>query len=141
MTENLSPVPLRVLAASLLYETLIVIALVVAGIIIPFTLLGAVLKYVANGKLLMASTVLLLLFYFVFQWIRGGQTLAMKTWRLKLVTESGLPITPAQAVLRFSVALAGCLLLGINFIWAFFDSERRFLQDRIAGTLIVRTPR
>ena len=72
--------------------------------------------------------------YFVWQWRRGGQTLAMKTWRLRLVTRDGAPLTLRHAASRFVFAVPGALLLGRGFLWALVDREGQFLHDRLAGT-------
>ena len=79
-------------------------------------------------------------FYFVRQWTRGGQTLAMKTWRIRLVAGSGAAVSTGQAVLRCACALAGIALGGFGFLWALFDRERQFLHDRLAGTRIIVVP-
>jgi len=70
--------------------------------------------------------------YFLWCWLRGGQTLAMKAWRIRLAD-----VTPAKAILRF---LYGLLLVptGIAIVWAFFDRDRQFLHDRLAGTRLER---
>jgi len=73
--------------------------------------------------------------YFTWQWTRGGQTLPMKTWRLRVVSRGGGPITPRQAVLRYLSAVA---LFGVTFVWAIVDRDRRFLHDRLAKTRMVR---
>lgn len=98
--------------------------------------------------------------YFVWFWTHGGQTLAMKTWRIRLVARDGSPVRLKRAIARYLLAwlwvlpgLAMALLVqakawtlilipGINIVlWAltaFLDSERQFLHDRIAGTRIVK---
>jgi len=76
--------------------------------------------------------------YFIWQWHRGGQTLAMKTWRIRIVTREGAPLALPRALYRFLFALAGCLLAGAGFLWALVDREGLFLHDRLAGTKIVR---
>src|SRR5688572_8724309 len=75
--------------------------------------------------------------YFVWQWTRGGQTLAMKTWQLKVERRGGGALTLCDAVVRYVAALAGLAALGLGFLWAFFDREKQYLHDRIAGTRIV----
>ena len=75
--------------------------------------------------------------YFVWQWTHGGQTLPMKTWRLRLVSRTGGALATRQAVVRYLAAGAGALALGVGFIWAVFDRDRQFLHDRLAGTRIV----
>jgi uncharacterized RDD family membrane protein YckC len=69
--------------------------------------------------------------YFVWCWLRGGQTLAMRAWRIRLVD-----VTPGKAVLRFVLALA---LLPVSILWALVDRDRQFLHDRVAGTRLINT--
>jgi uncharacterized RDD family membrane protein YckC len=68
--------------------------------------------------------------YFLWCWLRGGQTLAMKAWRIRLVG-----VTPAKALLRLALAV---LLFPASIAWALFDRDRQFLHDRLAGTRLVR---
>ncbi len=69
--------------------------------------------------------------YFVWNWTRGGQTLAMQTWRIKLSTHSGAPLTASLAMKRYILA---SIFFGATFIWAFFDREGLYLHDRLLGT-------
>jgi uncharacterized RDD family membrane protein YckC len=77
--------------------------------------------------------------YFVYCWTRTGQTLPMKTWRLRVVTEHGRALSIRRAVRRYLFAIPG-MLSGISLLWAACDRERQFLHDRLAGTRIVRVP-
>jgi uncharacterized RDD family membrane protein YckC len=77
--------------------------------------------------------------YFAWFWLHGGQTLAMKTWRLKLVPAEGKRLNFARACLRLALAAAGLALGGLSLAWALFDRDRQFLHDRLAGTRIVLT--
>lgn len=102
--------------------------------------------------------------YFVWFWTHGGQTLPMKTWRIRLVTAlDNKAVKPARAIARYLVAW-GWLLPGLAVAWTvgaehwllvlipflnivlwaatvYLDPERQFLHDRIAGTrLIVADP-
>ena len=76
--------------------------------------------------------------YFVYCWIHGGQTLPMKTWRIRLVTREGNAISLRTGIYRYLFALFGLGLSGLGFLWALFDREGQFLHDRLAGTKIVR---
>ena len=69
--------------------------------------------------------------YFLWSWLRGGQTLAMKAWRIRLID-----ITPASALLRLILA-ALLVPTGISLIWALFDRDRQFLHDRLARSRLV----
>lgn len=77
--------------------------------------------------------------YFVWCWLRGGQTLAMKTWRLKLEGVTGEPINPSQALARYLLAWCSFLTAGLGFLWAIVDRDGQFLHDRLAATRIVQT--
>lgn len=72
--------------------------------------------------------------YFIGFWSRGGQTLAMKTWHIRLERSNGGPVEPARALRRYLTALAGIAAFGIGFFWAFLDRDGRFLHDRLSGT-------
>ena len=74
--------------------------------------------------------------YFLWCWLRGGQTLAMKTWKIRLVAPGHDRVPPLTALARFVVALLA-VPTGIALGWALFDRDRQFLHDRIAGTRLV----
>ena len=75
--------------------------------------------------------------YFAWQWSHSGQTLPMKTWRMRLEVADGRHLSVYQAVLRAMLATAGYLLLGISVWWALIDRDRQFLHDRLAGTRLI----
>ena len=98
--------------------------------------------------------------YFVYQWTRTGQTLAMKSWHLRLVGKDGKPPQQQRAALRYILAwhllVPGALWIvvaggrpaldltvfllgaGLLLLPARFDSQRRLLHDRFSATRIIR---
>jgi uncharacterized RDD family membrane protein YckC len=76
--------------------------------------------------------------YFALSWSRGGQTIGMKPWRLRVVRGDGASPDLTQSLLRFGVALISLAALGIGFWWALFDAQRRTWHDIAAGTVVVR---
>ena len=76
--------------------------------------------------------------YFVWFWGRGGQTVPMKTWKLRLTRWDGGPVEPWRAMARSVVAAVGIGLAGITILWAWLDPDRQFLHDRLVGTRIRR---
>ena len=126
--------------ACLLYESLTIVAIIIIGLIIPHTLLGTAAGIVAGGKTLLAHLFLMLLVYFAWQWLNGGQTLAMKTWKIRLRSADGEAVRPAQALLRYAVAWPGTLIFGAGFLWALIDVDKQFLHDRVAGTRLEVSP-
>ena len=79
--------------------------------------------------------------YFVISWSRGGQTIGMRAWRLRVVGADGSPLQWPRALLRFAIALVSLGALGIGFLWCLFDRERRAWHDIGARTAVVRLPK
>lgn len=78
--------------------------------------------------------------YFIPQWAFRGQTLAMKTWHIRLETEHGNDLSIAKAMLRYLAAWISFLCLGLGFLWALIDGRGQFLHDRICGTRVILMP-
>jgi uncharacterized RDD family membrane protein YckC len=79
--------------------------------------------------------------YFVISWTRGGQTIGMRAWRLRVTRADGGRVTSLRALLRFVVALISLAALGSGFWWARFDPQKRTWHDIVAGTVVARTSR
>jgi uncharacterized RDD family membrane protein YckC len=124
--------------ASMLYEGLVVFAVLLIGFLLPQIVLNA-FGLVLAPRLLWLHVLGLLMFYFVWFWLHGGQTLPMKTWKLVLVSDDGSRLRPLQAVLRYLAAWPSILVGGIGILWALVDRDHQFLHDRIAGTRIAPT--
>jgi uncharacterized RDD family membrane protein YckC len=124
-------------ALSLCYEVLLLAAVLLVGAL-PFAMVSGAVDPLAARPLLQIYLLALTAVYFVWQWRRGGQTLAMKTWRIRLVARDGAPLDWAHAARRYLFGLAGTLLAGAGFLWALVDREGQFLHDRLAGTRIVK---
>jgi uncharacterized RDD family membrane protein YckC len=118
--------------AAMLYEALLLFAVAFfAGWLFLFAS-GA--KDATTGWLRHALQLFVLAFfaaYFLWSWLRGGQTLAMRAWRIRLIQ-----VTPQRALLRFFLALV-LVPTGISIVWSLFDTDRQFLHDRLAGTRLV----
>ena len=69
--------------------------------------------------------------------LNGGQTLPMKTWKMRIVNADGSKLRPLQAVLRYLAAWPSILFFGIGILWALFDKDKQFLHDRLAGSRII----
>lgn len=123
---------------SLIYESLILIAVLFAGALPAVMLISTWEPTMARTALQLWLLALCACFY-VWQWRGTGQTLPMKTWKLKLVNVDGSPLSTRRALARFGAALASLATLGAGFLWALADRDRQFLHDRLAGTRIVTT--
>lgn len=121
--------------ACLLYESLVVFSILLIGFLLPQIVLSG-FGMVFTARLLWAHILILLMIYFMWCWLNGGQTLPMKTWKIRLVSKDGGRIRPAQALLRYLAAWPSTVLL-IGIFWALIDREQLFLHDRIAGTRLI----
>jgi uncharacterized RDD family membrane protein YckC len=121
--------------ASLLYESLVVFAVLLVGYLLPQIVLHG-FGWGIGGRMQWVHVFALLLLYFVWFWLNGGQTLPMKTWKMRLASADGGSLRPAQALLRYLAAWPSVLFFGAGFLWAVFDRDGQFLHDRIAGTRI-----
>ena len=77
--------------------------------------------------------------YFSVFW-RKGQTLAMKTWRIRIVDaqHGGMPSWP-RLWLRYALAGLNLACLGCGWWLALLRHDRQFMQDRLAGTRLVNS--
>lgn len=118
-----------------MYESLLLTALI---LVVTFPFVGFTGGTVSTGTRIALQIYLVAVCgcYFVWFWLHGGQTLPMKTWRIRLRTADGLPLSPRQAWGRYLAALAGLIPLGFTLWWALFDRDRQFLHDRLLRTRI-----
>ncbi len=150
--------PLRRRLLSMTYESMLMFAVVfVAGYLfdaLTQSRSGLTLRHPRQAWLFVVLGV-----YFVWFWTHGGQTLAMKTWRIRLAGQPGLPLTVGQAIARYlllwifvlptlsilfafdvqgwpAMAVLAVALLLPPF-YALLDRDGQFLHDRLLGTRLV----
>ena len=73
-------------------------------------------------------------FYFVYSWTHGGQTLAMKAWKLKLISSNN---SAWFYFARYLLANIGVILFFVSFLWAIFNIKNQYLHDLILGSEII----
>lgn len=149
------PIPRRM--ACWLYEGMLLFGVVfIAGYL--FSTLTQTRHALDNRHMQQAFLFVVFGIYFVWFWSKG-QTLAMKTWHIRVVDRAGRPLTQARALLRYllswlwllpPLAVGGAyqlpggeltvITLGWIAIWAIlarFHPQRQFLHDALAGTRLV----
>lgn len=125
-------------AACAVYEALVLAALVLIATF-PFLALAGDSTSGLRRHVLQAWVIFVVGAYLAGSWSRGGQTIAMKTWRIRVESADGGPVPLARAVRRYLLALVGAALLGIGFLWALVDRDGQFMHDRLAGTRLADT--
>lgn len=139
VSSDAAPGMLRRLA-SMLYESMLLFAIAFLATWL-FQFAAGTLR-IEGWRVHVLQLFLLAVFasYFLWCWLRGGQTLAMKTWRIRLVSKNGHgKLAPQAAMLRFFYALM-LVPTTIGIFWAMVDRDRQFLHDRLAGSLLVPVP-
>lgn len=156
-----APVPgLMRRMACLLYEGVLLFGVVMAAGLLYGILTGQ--RHALEGTLGLQLLVFMALgIYFVVLWTRGGQTLAMQTWQVRLVTADGQALGKPRALLRYllswlwfvpalaiarwtglqgALPIAGALLAGVLGYAAlsYLHPQRQFLHDAICGTRLIR---
>lgn len=70
--------------------------------------------------------------YFIFSWLRGGQTIGMRAWNLQLISENN---KVSFFVFRYLLASIGLLFFAVSFIPILF--KKQMLHDSILGSKII----
>ena len=74
---------------------------------------------------------LIILSYYLWFWVKHGQTLGMKSWKVYIVNAENKKITLKQGLIRILMSLLGGHLLLIFY--------RKSLQDIISKTYILKS--
>jgi uncharacterized RDD family membrane protein YckC len=165
MTDPAAPAPvpsLRRRMAAFIYEGVLLFG-VLSLAALAYGLLTQQRHALVGMHGLQAFLFLLLGLYFSWFWSHGGQTVAMKTWHVRLLSKEGRPVGTARAWLRYMLSwlwfvpsLAGVHLSGLRsggaitlallagvLVYALlsrFNPRRQFLHDLISRTELVYWP-
>jgi uncharacterized RDD family membrane protein YckC len=130
--------PLRRLLAMFYDSLLLLSALLVATTLVMLFTRGTLSYHNPFYKTLLFAICYLFHSWF---WLHGGQTLGMKTWRLRVQRRDGGPLSIWQALARFMVAIPSLALGGLGFFWMLIDRERMTWYDRFSQTVVVVLPK
>ena len=156
---DLPPPSLKRRMACWLYEGILLFAVIfIAGYL--FSTLSQTRYALDNRHGLQAFVFLVLAIYFTWFWHKG-QTLAMKTWHIRIVDSFGKPLSQKKALMRFLYSWVWFLpplcvsnvlsysglnslltLVGWVAIWALsarFQGQGHFWHDVWAGTRLIRS--
>ena len=124
--------------ASLAYECILLLAVLAVTWLFPHLLLGMAWQLQAPVWAVWLHLIIVPGVYFTWLHRHGGKTLAMQTWKLRLVdARTGGRVALGQAWLRYALAWVSLILCGLGFLWAVLDRDRQFLHDRLAKTKII----
>lgn len=131
--------------AALGYDALVLISLY---IVIGFVLVGiatALNDGEPPGAFPMAVNLSVMFsicfFYYSSSWRRGGQSIGMKAWRIKLINCNPKPIQLSQCMLRTSIGFFSLVVFGLGFFWPLIDKRQRTWHDMASLTRVVHIPK
>ena len=119
---------LLLLAAAWMLTTLVVIVLRGGQAIGPGALPYQLLLFVVAAA------------FYVSSWVRGGQTLGMRAWQIRLEKSSGEAVDLRTGLLRFATGLLTVASCGVGLVWLWIDRDGLTWHDRLAGTRVVVLP-
>lgn len=155
----LKPARLRQRLAAFVYEGILLFGVLMAAAFL-FAMLTQQRHALIGRHELQAFLFVVLSVYFTWFWSHGGQTVAMKAWRVRLVDRWGQPLTPTRALARYllswlwlmpallALSAVGprdpAIVFGVVFAGAALYAllscihpTRQFLHDLICGTRLV----
>ncbi|MDR9828275.1 RDD family protein [Vibrio sp. FNV 38] len=140
--------------AALFYDALIILAIemLAAGVVVAILEAGLAMGIVNYGQYADVGDFLskhpiwspLYTFYlaviwigfFAYFWTRAGQTLGMRAWKLKLISEEGPKVTLTQALIRIATSGFGLANLAVPV-----DPKKRAFHDIWAKTRVIVLPK
>ncbi len=119
--------------AIIVYDSLLLLALLFLAIAIALPLNKG--EAITSGYIFPLYLLAVSLFYYGWFWTHGGQTLGMKTWKVKVRTFDNQAITWKHVLVRFFAAILSWVV-GLGFIWKIIDKKKRTWHDHISKTAL-----
>ena len=97
-----------------MYEQLVLLGVIALTFLLPNLGLGVAFGISLPSWLTFLYLYVILGIYFVWYWTKTGQTLAMQTWRVKMIGPGGFNLTRRQAIWRYvlgSLWIVPCVIL------------------------------
>ncbi len=151
-----------------MYEQLVLLGVIALTFLLPNLALGVLFGVSLPSWLSFLYLYAVLGIYFVWYWTKSGQTLAMQTWRIRMIDQRGYTLKRRQALWRYfygSLWIIPCVLLQWTFHlekWQIIEMlfavalffwpltiyldrkdrlQRQSWADRFAGTRLVQLPK
>jgi len=117
---------------AMLYDSFLILAIlfIATAILLPFSHGQAISGFFYNLYLLM----MVFIFYSWF-WNKGGQTLGMKVWKIRIINEFGFNPSWAECFLRLGFAILSMACFGLGYWWRLFTPYT--WHDRLSHTRII----
>lgn len=136
--------------AALLYDAFLVFSIwMILGFLLQF-IVGPDTSQLVDGRVQTNPVLDIVVFigevgsaatFYIWFWMRTGQTLGMIAWRIKTISADGGLINLKQGVLRWILAWPSFFCFGLGFLWLYIDRNGDALHDRFSGTRVILLPK
>lgn len=139
--------------AALLYDMFLVISIwLILGyiIIFAFGLFADNTSVLIEGEIVTPRLLSALQFvmmvssmtcFYVWFWLRTGQTLGMIAWRIRALDLNNQPMTLRQAMIRYALAWPCFWCLGIGYLYMYVNSSGDAMHEAVSRTKTVVLPK
>ncbi|PKM44407.1 MAG: hypothetical protein CVV05_11725 [Gammaproteobacteria bacterium HGW-Gammaproteobacteria-1] len=137
MSPDLPPCPLPRRLVAAVYDTVLLLGVELFAFV-PYTLLRRGAGDGSFDPLALLWLLIVAFLFFGWFWTHGGQTLGMRTWRIRLQNRDGGVVSWAQALRRYLAALVSWAVFGLGFWWSLWDKEKMTWHDRWSDSVLVK---
>lgn len=140
MTPQPTPGIPRLMAAMLYDLVLLFGILLLATTLVVIPLQISYDSTTLDGKILILFQLYLvavIVIFYTWFWSHGGQTLGMRTWKIRVVSQSEQQLSLLHAFKRLLLALLTLAPAGLGVWWKLFDRDNQTLYDRLAGSRLI----
>lgn len=131
--------------AALLYDAFLVAAIWMAlgaGVQYTFGITNQLVDGHAEtdpiiGGILFVGMVVSAASFYIWFWMRTGQTLGMLAWRIQVVSSTGSAMSLKQAILRWVLAWPSFFCFGVGYLWHYIDTHGNAIHDILSGTQVI----
>ena len=124
---------------AMIYDAFLLFALLMIAAIPVVAIAGANSDFFKSPLYTLYLYTISFVFYGWF-WTHGGQTLGMRSWKIRILRDDNRPLGWDSALIRFLMATISLSLLGIGFLWILFSRENLAWHDQISRTHVLFDP-
>ena len=100
---------------------------------------GSIALWLNNGEILHPAIGAFIVLasawgFYSFFWIKGGRTLGMAAWNIKICSSTEKSINLIQTTKRFIINIFIVFTLGLPLLQIYFSKDKKALNDRLSGT-------
>jgi uncharacterized RDD family membrane protein YckC len=124
--------------AIMIYDAFVVISLLMLATMLAM-LAGFGGRTAMRDPVYTAYLLVVWFLYLAWCWHRGGMTIGMRAWRVKIEDIHGHRPGWIASLVRFGISLISAAFAGLGFLWPLFNADKRTWHDMVSRTRLVKT--